>query len=350
MHGMGRRPSKNMNLPTRMRARVKARGVVWYYYDAGGKPRREIPLGRDYVAAVQKWAELQGDKPLASMLTFKDVADRYLRDVLPTKASATRAGNLRELKKLLEFFNDPPAPLDFIAAQHIREYMDWRGKNAKTRANREKALFSHIWNMARAWGVTNQPNPCAGIKGFEETGRNIYIEDDVLGAVWSAGDAALRDALDLAYLTGQRPSDVLGMSATDIKDGLLRVQQDKTDQKLRIEISGELEALIERIEKRKSGAKVHSLALICNDAGRALTKDMLRSRFEKARTIAAKQRPDLAQAILAFQFRDLRAKAGTDKADESGMRAAQLQLGHKNMAMTEHYIRARLGERVKPTK
>ena len=31
----------------------------------------------------------------------------------------------------------------------IREYLDIRGQTAKVRANREKALFSHIYNKAR---------------------------------------------------------------------------------------------------------------------------------------------------------------------------------------------------------
>ena len=56
---MGRKPSKHPNLPKGMRARTKANGKTWYYYDTGGKPRREIPLGDDYVLAIQKWTELE---------------------------------------------------------------------------------------------------------------------------------------------------------------------------------------------------------------------------------------------------------------------------------------------------
>ena len=44
------------------------------------------------------------------------------------------------------------------------------------------------------------------------------------------------------------------------------------------------------------------------------------------------------------------AKAGTDKADTHGMRAAQEQLGHKSASMTEHYVRGRLGKKVTPTR
>jgi integrase len=352
MAAMGRKPTVNLNLPPRMRARAKARGKVYYYYDTGGKPRREIPLGSDYTAAVRKWAELEQDKPeqAAQLITFKAVSDRYVRDVIPTKAARTQRDNLIELANLLEFFNNPPAPLDAIKPGHIRKYLDWRGEKAKVRANRERALFSHIWNMARAWELTDQPNPCAGIKGFSERGRDIYVEDVVLEAVWQAADQPLRDALDLAYLTGQRPADMIAMSLTDIVDGAITMQQDKTGKKLRIEITGELSDLLDRIKARKHSCKVHTLRLICTETGRMLSQNAMRQRFDKARIAAAKINPELKNQIEAFQFRDLRAKAGTDKAESSGMREAQMQLGHENMSMTEHYVRSRRGQKVTPTR
>ncbi|MGH8531652.1 MAG: tyrosine-type recombinase/integrase [Gammaproteobacteria bacterium] len=57
-----------------------------------------------------------------------------------------------------------------------------------------------------------------------------------------------------------------------------------------------------------------------------------------------------AKAGVKFQFRDLRAKAGTDKAESQDIHAAQKQLGHKTIVMTEHYVRERLGDKVDPTK
>ena len=58
----------------------------------------------------------------------------------------------------------------------------------------------------------------------------------------------------------------------------------------------------------------------------------------------------IAAAVKCFQFRDLRAKAGTDKADPTDMRKAQQPLGHKSVKTTEIYLRARAGEKVTPTK
>lgn len=329
--------------------RARARGnKVHYYYDTGGKPRREIPLGSDYAQAVKKWTELQIDQPEppgAALITFRSAAERYVREVLPGKAPRTQADNLKELASLYQFFDNPPAQIDSIQPLHIRQYLDWRGKTAQVRANREKALFSHIFNKARSWGLTNQANPCAGIKGFTETGRkDIYVEDSAFADVYAVARQPLKDAMDLAYLTGQRPADVLKAAETDIKDGALCVTQQKTKVKLRISIEGELAELIARIMARKTAFSVRSLALIVNDNGTRLSYGMLRNYFDVAREAAGVGKE-------GFQFRDLRAKAATDKADSSGdIRQAQKQLGHTTVGMTEQYIRSRKGQKVTPTK
>lgn len=349
---MGRKPTKNLNLPEGMRARRQKSGTIYYYFDLGGKPRREMPLGNDYALAVKRWSELQIDsRPRhVEIITFKYVADRYLRDIIPTKAAKTQRDNIRCMATLLKFFNDPPAPLEVIAPINIRQYLDWR-KASPVAANREKALFSHIWNCAREWGYTEKANPCAGVKGYKEAGRDIYIEDGIYRAVYDAADQPLKDALDLAYLTGQRPADALRMAETDIKDGAIWLRQGKTGKKLRIAIIGELQVLLERIKVRKAAHKVRAVAIIVNEDGKPLTSGALRYRFDHARERAIETNPTLADDIQKFQFRDLRAKAGTDKAESSGdIRQAQKQLGHGSVTMTEHYIRDRKGDLAKPTK
>lgn len=369
---MGRIPTKNKHLPKGMRARRRSSGI-YYYMDSGGRPRVEVPLGKDYVLAVQEWARLTSlAAPAGARITFKHVADNYTRDVLPTKAPGTQRNNLAELASLLKFFGDPPVELEAIEPVNIRQYLDWRwkstmqqkaadnverqklgreivpitGKEGQVQANREKALFSHIWNYARSNGMTSMPNPCAGIKGFRELGRDAYTDDAVYDAVWQVAEQGLRDAMDIAYLSAQRKADVLKFDRTDLKDEQLTVVQNKTGKRLRVAVKGQLAEVIERINRRK----VTGLALVCNEKGERMTEFMLRGAFDRARHAAALAKPELAEGIKAFQFRDLRAKAATDKEEQSGMIAAQDQLGHTTTTMTAHYVRNRRGKLVDPTR
>lgn len=344
---MGRKPTKSDSV-TRLRKRKQRSGTVYYYYDMGGSPRKEIPLGSDYGLAIVEYAKLEKNRASSALvqevLTFSYVANVYMAEVVPTKGSTTQKDNARELKQLLKFFDDPPAPLEAIEPQHVVQYLRQRGKTAPVRANREKALLSAIWNFARSSGYTALANPCAGVKGHKEFGRDNYIEDEMFALVYEHADQPLRDALDLFYLTGQRISDTLKMDERDIRDNRLAVQQGKTRAKRRIEITGELEVVIGRILARKSTYKIRSTRLIVMDNGQPMTSSMLRGRFDAAREAAGVEKGD-------FQMRDLRAKAGTDKAESSGdILQARDQLGHTTVVMTENYIRKRIGKKVTPTR
>ena len=111
-----------------------------------------------------------------------------------------------------------------------------------------------------------------------------------------------------------------------------------------------LNEAVERIKARVH--KVTSLKLIVNEKGVALTAFALRSRFDNARDAAALKAtdPKLLARIRDFQFRDLRAKAGTDKEDSGGMGEAKDLLGHADEKMTKRYVRHRIGKRVSPTR
>ncbi|WP_307704263.1 tyrosine-type recombinase/integrase [Variovorax paradoxus] len=353
-----------------MRARPRG-NLIHYYLDTGGKPRKEIPLGSDYALAVKKWGELavqprpEGVQP-ASEGTFAAVVQAYWKDIIPTKEPRTRRDNEKERVWILRFFNTPPAPIDKIEPQHIQQYLNWRVKEAvkaaearnaarvkagrasvpippkygQVRANREKALISHIWNYARSTGKTKLPNPCAGIKGFRETGRDVYVDDELFERVKQHADKPLEFAMRLADTTGQRPADVLGMSEEHIRGQYLGVKQGKTKAKLRIMVENDLETLIEEIRAYKAGLPKQAPPLLVNERGNPLTAAMLRKRFDKARKAAGID-------IATFQFRDLRAKAATDADDSTGIKDAQSLLGHATEEMTAKYIRHKLGKKVR---
>lgn len=331
------------------RSRTHRSGTTYYYFDRGGSPRKEIALGKDYVLAVRKWTELMATTEKKAVANFKDLADKYEREVVPLKAKSTQKLQASDLKLLRAFFCTPsPAPLDEIKPSHIHSLLQWKKNQAPT-ANRLKRTFSHMFNMARAWGYTEKPNPCAGIKGLPIKKREQYITDEVFLAVWNVASWPLRDAMDLAYLTGQRPSDTVGMTDENIEGGCLKVTQGKTGAKLRIRIEGELAALLDRIKARKDACKLWSTALVVNQAGAPLSQKALAEVYKRARTKAAKLHPKLADQIQAMRFYDLRAKAADDVSEVRGEAAAAELLGHDSVTTTQrHYLRK--GRVVGPTK
>jgi integrase len=336
----------------RFRARKQKSGTIYYYFDTAQRPRKEIPLGSDYVLAVRKWADLIGaEEKAVAVSNFEELACEYERLEIPKKAKSTQSTNRSDLKLLRQFFNDPtPAPLDQIKPPHIRAMLRWKGSQPTT-ANRLKRLFSHMFNIAREWGYTQSENPVKGIKGFALGKREVYVSDAVFMAVYRCASQPLKDAMDLAYLTGQRPGDVLKFTERQIADGVFTIaRQSKTGTPLRIRIEGEFGILIDRITRRKAEYKVWSAALAVNLHGMAMTKQVLRTHFGKARTAAAAAAsPQMAGEILKFWFYDLRAKAADDVSDDRGDQAAANLLGHANVATTQrHYLRR--GKRVGPTK
>lgn len=349
--------TSNRDLPPRM-IRIKRTlksGKEWvgFYYngrDAEGR-RVQIPLGNDLNEAKRKWADLECVAAPAETGLMRFIFDRYERDIVPAKATRTQKDNLDILKHLRAVFDS--APIDAITPQVIAQYRDKRGATAPVRANREISLLSHVYNMAREWGFTAKENPVKGVRKLKESPRDYYADDQVWAAVYAVACQELKDAMDLNYLTGQRPADVLKMGFADIKAGALEVRQGKTNKRLRIlleenEVSTQLGQLIDRIRNRPR--KVASLHLIATPTGTRLTAGMLRIRFEAARKDAAKaaddsEQPALAARIRAFQFRDIRPKA----ASETDLAHASKLLGHTDKQITRT-VYQRVGEVVRPTK
>lgn len=348
------------DLPPRMLRRKKTyvSGEVWesFYYntrDADGR-RIEIPLGKDIDVAKVRWAELDCKPRPPDTGLMAHVFDRYEREIVPTKALATQRDYIANLKQLKKVFGSAPA--NAITPQHIAQYRDRR--SAKVRANREIALLSTVWNMAREWGYTSRENPVKGVRKNKERPRDFYVDEQVWNAVYEHAPTELKDAMDLAYLTGQRPADVLRMSSADVKSGALEVRQGKTNRRLRILLDHadgtrtELGNLLDRIRARPR--KVRNLAFIATPTGTSLNKWTLRIRFDAARKAAAEEaerggEPEdlkLAARVRGFQFRDIRPRAATDISDVT---AASQLLGHTEEQITRKvYIRK--GATVKPTK
>lgn len=325
-----------------------------YFYngrDENGK-RREIPLGKDLNEARLEWARLERTTLPKATCLMKEVFDRYSDAIIPGKSLRTQEDNRKEMIRLQAAFGD--APIDSITTSIVAQYRDAR--TAKVRANREIALLSHVFTIAREWGLTEKANPCFGLRRNKEKPRDYYAGAQVWDAVYKTAVQELRDAMDLAYLTGQRPADALKATTADIAKDYFLVKQGKTDKRLRIRLNtgDELTGLGEFIEgllERRRLSGIRGSRLITNTSGLRMSMAMMNNRWVEAREKAAAQAgidgdSDLASQIRAFQFRDIRPKAASEIEDLS--QASRL-LGHSNEKITRDVYR-RVGEVVSPTK
>lgn len=310
---MGRRRTRNLHLPPLVTERAGR-----YYYG-----RNQIALGDDLPTALRRYAEIHGAAMTAE--TFAEVAAQYLAKGTRHLAAKTVAEYERQMPTLIRVFG--AVPLAGIRPVHVRQFLTARGDSIA--GTREKALLSAVFAYARNAGLYDGANPCSGIKG-KGSHRDRYVTDGELAALLEHADAPVRDFLELAYLTGQRPGDVLRMRRTDVQDGRLWVRQSKTGAKVRIEIVGALAAVLERVQ----GYPVASLFLVRDQRGQPFSLPAMRKRFWKARELAG----------VDWQIRDLRAKAATD----TDPREAQALLGHAAASTTDGYIRARAGRVVSP--
>lgn len=139
--------------------------------------------------------------------------------------------------------------------------------------------------------------------------------------------------MDLAYLTGQRPSDVLKMTRQDIRDSILRVRQRKTGARVPVAIVGPLSAVLQRVLAQTY--PVQTMHLVLDETGSRMSLAAMRRRFWNARKAAG----------ITYQLRDIRAKAGSDL---DSIRSAQKLLGHSSESTTTAYRRDRVGEVAQP--
>lgn len=355
---MRQKSPANRDLPPRMirRTRKRKNGQTWvgYYYngrDANGN-RVEIPLGGDLDQAKVEWARLDRKATPKATHLMGRLFDDYEKKVIPGLKLGTQKDYLKGLKQLRNAFDS--APVDAVTPQVIAQYRDAR--TAKVRANREIALLSTIFTFAREWGLTEKSNPCTRLRRNKETPRDFYAGHVVWDAVYAEAPPELKDAMDLAYLTGQRPADVLKASTADLNNGFLMVGQGKTEKRLRIRlhngtVASNLSIFLDALLERKAMAKIRSSSLITNQAGLRMSYPMLRNRWDEAREKAATKAltegdATLAAAIRQFQFRDIRPKAASEIDD---INDASRLLGHSTQEMTKKVYR-RIGEIVCPTK
>ncbi len=314
---MGRRRKSRHDLPER----VYHKHGAFYFVDRANTWHR---LGKDFSTAMVRYAELLA-RPV-NITTLGQIFDRYQREVIPTKAPKTQRDNLRQLALLRQAFGHM-AP-EQVEPHYIYAYMDAR--EAPVAANREKSLLSHVYSYAIRWGVAGD-NPCRLVKRNPEKPRGRYVSDGEFTAVYDMASPQIQVIMDLALITGLRMGDVLALQLQSITDAGLEVRTAKTGKSLLFEWTPALRAAVDQAIALRGNAA--SMFLICRRRGHRYTVEGFKSNWQRL------MRKCMERGVIAerFQFRDLRAKTGSDSEDDN-------LLGHEDpRTLRRHYKR-------KPTK
>lgn len=319
----------------RFRTHVKKgkNGQRWvsYWYDNRGTGQPDIALGTDYDAALKRWDDIRNHRPRI-VGTLEEAFQKWEAEELPKKHPETRKGYTRHLAVIRPVFG--PATWDAVTGKEIYAYLQKR--SAKTQGNREMALLSVIWGMARVWGMVEGPFPLyrSGKWKHPEPPRQVEVTDEAFDAIYRHADPLLRDALDLATATGLRVRDVLNLRLSDVRGSRLVVEASKTGKRVEFDLTDSIIPAI--VERRKESKAPHLFVLVCGE--RIVTERMLRDRFKEARDKAAKEVPEVAGMYL----RDCRKRA----AQLAGsLQEASTLLQHSSTALTARTYRG--GEKVR---
>ena len=330
---MGRNRIHNKFLPQR----VYLRSGSYYFVDYTGSWHN---LGRSYPAAMAHYGQLVADD--AHCRTMGDVIDRYTREIVPTKAPKTAKENVKQARYLRVAFGD----LDprRISTQGIYQYMDARGKQSTWQANRELALFSHMFRKAIRWGIVST-NPCIGVERFPEPPRARYVEDQEFEAFREFAGPLIAAYLDFKLLTGLRQADILSLRLDQLKEDGIHVLVSKTKKPHIVQWSPALRQAVETAKalRRQPQRNISrfSTHLFCTRVGKPYTADGFRSIWQR------KMRKAHQIGVLSERFtdHDIRAKTGSDADPDHASRL----LAHTDPKTTQRHYR-RKAETVKPLK
>lgn len=284
-----------------------------YYHVVEGKWH---PLSKDYAEALAQYARRTTKGSGISALI-----ERYIEesDLKPNTLKQYRqvAGKIKEA--FIEFNPDQVKP------KHIAAFLNHHRKTPAM-ANRMRSVLKAAFDLA-VYSELCDSNPVV-VPPFKEKGRgDKYMSDDDYLAIRSAARPHIALMMDLAYLTGQRVGDIINIKSSDIKDGAIYFEQEKTGQRVAVEIN---DAIADAIRAARALRKAKGIYLFHTGRGEPYSYYSIADGFRKARDKAG---------VVDVQFRDIRAKSATD-AEEAGLNPGIL-LGHRNPQTTNRYLRKR---------
>ena len=324
---MARPRTQNFNLPPNVHHKHGA-----YYFVRAGKWER---LGTTLPAALAAYGRrLEIQEVRGTPNTLPRLLEKFVTERAPKLKPKTQE-MYRRCAALLK-----PVVSDFLvhqlnAADVTQLVRGLRIRRGATTANQCRATLSAAYSFAIELGVATA-NPVRDTKKVPIPKRKRYLENEEIEKIAASGPPVVRAVVNLAYVTGQRISDVLDLEIEQSAGEFVCLIQRKTGHRMKLRRTKDLSAVIAQAKATCSALllKAHKNAkpktIIFNRRGAPYTYDGFSTIWQRAR---------VASGVLDARIHDVRAKALTD-AEELGMDAQRLA-GHASRATTEIYLRGR---------
>ena len=305
-----------------------------YYFDTQAKPRRWIALGSDEAQALKRYRELRGEVAAGA-----DSVDRMLDEHARSLAASgkVKPSTLRQygflhvhLSRVLGH-----CQASALTQADVARYLE---ECPRTSARGEVSYLSGAYYRWLRLGRIAF-NPCIGAKTDKpRSRRDRLLTLAELHAIIANGKPALGLAIELAYATGFRISDLLALRWDDFGEGE-QIRTLKTGARQRYELDDNLRDILGRAKALHG--RVVGLTVLAGRAGRPLKRGTVERWWREACAAAG---------VHGAHFHDIRAAAGTEVERLDGEVAAQRFLGHKDPATTRIYLRGRRVALLKPLK
>jgi integrase len=267
-------------------------------------------------------AKLLGHAPPGKE-TFAEVAKRFLKHQkvrLTPKAYARESGIING--HLVPFFN---CPLAGIRRQDVVQYVTQRsGETSAHSVLKELNSLKHLLRLAVEWEII-PINPAQGVKSPRvPAGRIRYLQPTELRSLLEECPAWLRPIVALAFCTGMRRGEIVGLRWLDLDLPNQRILLPQTK-------NGE-----GRIVYLNQLAMTVMTSLPCRDAANPTAK--LFSEITPDRITTGFRKVCVKLEIADFRFHDLRHTAASWlRMSGADIHTVAQLLGHKDLRMAARY-------------
>lgn len=257
--------------------------------------------------------------------TIAEIIDRYEANCLHELAPRTQRDYRRHLNHLRRRFGhliaNEARPKDF--GPFLTEIPP--GKKGRVQRVRQLAVLSAAFTYAVSFTYQMELNPLRQVKRPKFKPRTRYVTDAEYDAVRAIAPKRMRLAMELAYLTGQRQGDILGLKWADVDDRV-HFTQGKTGKKIGVRIGPKLEATLDECWQLPKGGCDGGEYVITRKIGGRYTSEGARALWQ--RTIGRYVRLGGKR----WNFHDLRSKCVSDS---KSLQEASDRAGHIGQAMTK---------------